>query len=50
MFLVFVIFYSLCKFVIFSEHMSGDKKEKNWSQYHLILIECQTLRKADKDL
>ena len=50
MFLVFVILDSLCKFVIFSGHKSGDKIEKFWSQCLLFLKECQTLMKADKDL
>ena len=50
MFLVFVFFDSLCKFVIFSGHRSGDKKEKFWSQQLLSLEEYQTLTKADKDL
>ena len=50
MFMVFVIFDSLCKFVIFSAHKSGDKKEKFWSQYLLFLKECQTLTNPDEDL
>ena len=50
MFSVFVFFDSLCKFVIFSGHRSGDKKEKFWSQYLLLLKECETLMKANKDL
>ena len=50
MFLVFVIFDSLCKFVIFSGHESGDKIEKFWCQYLLSSKECQLSMTADKDL
>ena len=50
MFLVFVIFDSLCKFVIFSGDKSGDKIEKFWCQYLLSSKECQLLMKADEDL
>ena len=50
MFLVFVIFDSLCKFVIFSGEKSGDKIEKFWCQYLLSSKECQLLMKADEDL
>ena len=50
MFLVFVIFDSLCKFVIFSGHKSGDKIEKFWSLYLLLSKECWTWINADKDL
>ena len=49
-FLVFVIFDSLCKFVIFSRYKSGDKIEKFWSQYLLFSKQYQTLMKADKNL
>ena len=47
---VFVFFDSLCKFVIYSGHRSGEKKEQFWSLILLFLEECQTLTKADNDL